>query len=150
LDGESVERVDPEETLYQPLALLCSIIVDVFKVTLFYFFEKFVLVFGAEGVVPLQHHVEEDTQRPHVGVDRTVVYFGDDFWGHVGRRATEGVDGVWSFAAEAEAEIDEFKLPVAVDEDVFGLDVSMDDVPFVEVDEGLCDDKQELLCFIFR
>lgn len=66
-----------------------------------------------------------------------MVEFGDDFWGHVGRSAAEGVDGFVLLAAEAEAEVYEFELSVAVDEDVFGLDVAVSDVEVVQVLERL-------------
>jgi hypothetical protein len=54
-----------------------------------------------------------------------VVDFGDDLRGHVGGSAAEGVDCAIFLAAQAETEVYELQLSVAVYEDVLSLDVSM-------------------------
>jgi hypothetical protein len=54
-----------------------------------------------------------------------VVDFGDDLRGHVGGSAAEGVDCAIFLAAQAETEVYELQLSVAVYEDVLCLDVSM-------------------------
>jgi hypothetical protein len=137
--------VDPEEALDEFLALLGGVVVDVLEAATLDLLEELLLALGAEGVVALQHHVEEDAQRPHVGVDGRVVYFGDDLRRHVGGGAAEGVDGGGLLAAQTEAEVDQLQLPVAVDEDVLRLDVPVDDVQLVQVRQCLCDHQQKLL-----
>ena len=145
MHGQALQVAHLQQALDHLLALLRDIVHNVLEVPAPDLLEQLGLVLGAEGVVALQQDVEEDAERPHVGVDGTVVQFGDYFGGHVGGRAAEGVDGLVLLAAETEAEVDEFELPVAVDEDVFGLDVAVGDVEVVQVLEGLCDDQEELL-----
>ena len=74
-----------------------------------------------------------------------MVFFGHDFRGHVGGRAAEGVDGGGRCRLEAEAEVDQFELFVAVEQDIFGLDIAVDDVALVQVLDGLSDGLEELL-----
>ena len=117
---------------------------DVRELSLLNFLEELALVFGSEGVVALQHDVEEYAERPHIGIDGWVVDFRDDFWSHVGGCSAEGVDGAIAFAFETEAEVDEFELSVAIDEDVLGLYVAVDDVLVVQVLQCLSYDQYEL------
>lgn len=67
------------------------------------------------------------------------------FWGHVGGCAAEGVDGCILSAAQTEAEVYEFDLPVSVDQYVFSLDVAMHDISFMQVLQSLSHDKNQLL-----
>lgn len=74
MDSEPIQMVHLQQPLDQSLALLRDIVVDVLETSLSDLLEELGLALGAEGVVALQHHVEEDAQRPHVCVDGTVVY----------------------------------------------------------------------------
>lgn len=62
-----------------------------------------------------------------------MVDFGDDLRGHVGGSAAEGVDCAIFLAAQAETEVYELQLSVAVYEDVLCLDVSMYYVQIVKI-----------------
>lgn len=64
----------PQQALDHPLALLRDIVDDVLEVPAADLLEELGLVLGAEGVVALEEDVEEDAQRPHVGVDGRVVH----------------------------------------------------------------------------
>ena len=78
-----------------------------------------------------------------------MIYFWNNFRGHIGRRSTEGVDRPVFLAFEAEPEIDKFELPVPINQYVFGLDISMDDIKVVQVEQGLGNDENELFCLFF-
>lgn len=106
---------------------------DVLEVPPLDLLEELLLALGAEGVVALQHHVEEDAQWPHVGVDGRVVHLRHYLRSHIGGRSAEGVDGACLLAAQTEAEVYQLELSIPVDEDVFCLDVPMDYVQFVQV-----------------
>ena len=140
-----LHRVHPDQPLDHVSALLGDVVVQVLEVALADLLEQLALALCAEWVVALQDHEEEDAEAPQVGVDGHVVPFGDDFWGHVGGRAAEGVDGAGRDGLEAEAEVDELELPVAVEQDVLGLDVAVHDVALVQVPQRLCDGAEELL-----
>ena len=76
-----------------------------------------------------------------------MISFGDDFRSHVSRSATEGIDeGRW-FRFKAEAEVDETELAMPIDEDVLRLDVSMNDVPIMQVFQSFGDGLEEPLGF---
>ena len=145
MHGQALQVAHLQQALDHLLALLRDIVHDVLEVPAPDLLKQLGLVLGAEGVVALQQDVEEDAERPHVGVDGTVVQLGDYFGGHVGGRAAEGVDGAGRDGLEAEAEVDEFELPVAVEQDVLGLDVAVHDVALVQVPQRLCDGAEELL-----
>lgn len=123
--------VDSQQTLDEFLALVGGVVVDVLELPTFDLLEEFLLALGAEGVVALQHHVEENAQRPHVGVDGRVVHLRNYLRSHVGRRPTESIDGGCLPAAQTEAEVYQFEMPVSVDEYVFCLDVPVDYVQLV-------------------
>ena len=60
MNGESIKVIDLQQPFNQSFTLLRDIAVDVFKTSLSDLFEELGLALGAEGVVALQHHVEED------------------------------------------------------------------------------------------
>ena len=101
---------------------------DVLETSFLYLLEQLVLALRPERVVALQHHVEQDPQRPHVCVNRTMVHLGNDLGGHIGRCAAESIDSLILLASETEAEVDELKLPMPVDQYVLGLDITMNDL----------------------
>lgn len=106
LHREPLQRVHAQQALDQVLAPTRDIVVDVLEAALPDLLEQLVLGLGAEGVVALQHHVQQDAHRPHVRVDGHVVALGDDLGRHVGGRPAEGVDGGRRLGLEAEAEVD--------------------------------------------
>lgn len=63
-----------------------------------------------------------------------MVYLGDYLGCHVSRSATESIYRLIFFAAQTKAKIDEFELAVPIDQDVFSLDVSVNDLEIVEVE----------------
>ena len=106
---------------------------NVFKLSFLYFLKQIILVLGSERVVPLQHHIVQYPKRPHIRIYRTVVDFRYDLRGHVSRGPAKGVDCLVFWTPEREPEINKFELFVSIDENVFCLDVPVDDVPAVEV-----------------
>ncbi len=106
----------------------------------------FVGVFAvlAEGQVAAHELVEHDacsstgTDGPEVDL-QAVAFAFEDLGRHVVRRAEhrEGfVDAVFGFEDFGRVHVDEIGVAVVVDHDVLGLDVSVDDVEFVEVLDG--------------
>jgi hypothetical protein len=145
VDGQPLEVVDLQQTLDQLPALLGGVAVDVLEAAALDLLEEVGLALRAEGVVALQHHVEEDAQRPHVRVDRTVVHLRHDLRSHVGGRPAEGVDGPVSLAPQTEAEVDQLQLPVSVYQNVLRFYIAVDDVQVVQVLQRLRDHQQKLL-----
>lgn len=131
--------------LDQKLALGRHIAVDVLEVAVADPLEQLVFGLGPEGVIALQHHVEEDAHRPHVRVDGHVVLLGDDLGGHVRGSPAESVNRGRRLRLEAESEIDQLQILVPVQQDVLGLDIAVHDVHRVQVVEGLGDCLEELL-----
>lgn len=146
VDSHSLQRLHLQESLDELLAFLGNVIVYVCKLTFLDFIEQLCLRLGPERVVPLQHHVKEDTQRPHVCVNRTVVDLGYYFRSHVSRGPAESIDCLILFASKTEPEVDQFELTVPVDEYIFCFDIPMDNISAMEIKQGLCDDINELLC----
>ena len=78
------------------------------------------------------------TDGPEVDL-QAVAFAFEDFGGHVVRRAEqrEGlVDAVFGLEDLGGAHVDELEVAAVVDHDVLGLDVSVDDVEFVQVLDG--------------
>ena len=67
---------------------------DVLKVSLSNLLEKIVLVLGSERIISLKNHEEKNAKTPKVCIDRHVIFFGNNFWCHVGGSSTEGVDSI--------------------------------------------------------
>lgn len=66
---------------------------DVLELAFSDLLEQLVLGLGPEGVVALQHDVQEDTHRPHIRIHWHVVLLGHDLRSHVSGCPTESVDG---------------------------------------------------------
>ena len=116
---------------------------NVLEVSLFNLLEQVTLIFGTEGIIALQHHVIQDSQRPHVCINRTVVHFRYNLRGHVCGSPAKGVYGLLFFTSQTEPKINQFQLLVSIDQDVFGFDISMDDVKAMQILECLCYNKNE-------
>lgn len=107
--------------------------------------EEVVLLPGPERVIALQHNEQKHPQAPKICVVGYVIFFGDDFRGHVGGCSTEGIDSGRGNRLQAEPEINQFELLIAVEQDVFSLDIAVDDIPLVEIADGFGDSLEELL-----
>lgn len=149
MDSQSLQVVHFEQAFDQFFAFLGDVVVDVLKVASLDLLEEICLALGAEGVVALQHHVEEDSQRPHVGVNWAMIHLRYDFGGHVGGSAAESVDSGVAFAAETETEVNQLQLSVSVYQDVLSLYVAVDDLKIVQVLQRLCNYEEKLLCLCF-
>ncbi len=121
---------------------------DVFKLAFFDFLKELILIFGTERVVSLEHHIKENTERPHIGVDRGMVNFGDNFRGHISGSAAESIDGLIFGASETESKVNQFKFFATIDQNIFSLDVSVDDIPAVQILQSFCDHKDKLFGLI--
>ncbi len=106
---------------------------NVLKLSFLDFLKEFALIFGPERIISLKHYIIEDSQRPHISVNRTVVIFGDNLGRHVGWGPTKGIDGLIFGASQAEAEVNKLELLVPIDEDIFSLDIPMHDIPAMKV-----------------
>jgi hypothetical protein len=109
--------------------------------------EELGFTFGSEGVVALQHYIEEDAEGPHISIDGTVVDFGHDFRCHVGWSSAEGVDSPTLPAAKAKTKIDQLDLLVSIDEDIFCLDIAMDYILIMQIQQSLSNYQYKLLSF---
>lgn len=102
------------------------------------------LQFG-HGVGPERHgarHHEEQhhPQGPDVHEDADVVLVPKELRRGVRRRAAERVEGLVAAAQRAKAKVPDLDTGAASVEDIFGLQVAVDDVVFV-----LCECKEKLL-----
>ena len=70
-----------------------------------------------------------------------MVDFRNYLGSHVSGSTAEGVDCIGFLASQTETKINQFKLAVTVDENIFSFDVSMDDISVMEIEESLGDDK---------
>jgi hypothetical protein len=73
-----------------------------------------------------------------------VVQFRDDLGRHVGRGAAESVNGTGRQWLQTESEINEAQLLIAIEKNVFSLDIPVDDVALVQVFDGLRNGAEEL------
>ena len=94
MNGKSIMRVNLQKILNKLLTFLGNIVVDILEVPFFYLLEEFILTLSSERVVPLEHHVEENPQRPHISVDGRMVNFRHNLRRHVGRCSTESVNSI--------------------------------------------------------
>ncbi len=96
--------------------------------------------FAFEGDVPGHHFVEDDAEGVDVdpGVDLLEV---DLFGGHVFRRSEHqaGTGQPLAFGDPGQPEIHDFRLALAVDHHVLGLEVAMDDAEAVRFTQALGD-----------
>jgi hypothetical protein len=76
-----------------------------------------------------------------------MISFRNDFWGHVGWCSAEGVNGLRGLRFQAEPKVYQFELLMTIQENVFGFDISMDNILIMEVFYCLCDCFEELFGF---
>ena len=144
MDRQSLHWLHLQQRLDESPAPLAYLVVDVLELPFLYLLEQLILVFRPERVIPLQHHVKQYPQRPHVRVNRNVVHFRHDLRRHVSGCATKGIDLFTFSTAQTESKINQFKFLVPVEQNVFGLDVSVNDVEIVQVQKSLRNDQNEL------
>lgn len=144
MDRQSLQWLHLQQRLDESPAPLAYLVVDVLELPFLYLLEQLVLVLRPERVIPLQHHVKQYPQRPHVRVNRNVVHFRHDLRRHVSRRPTKGINRFTFPTPQTESKINQFKFLVPVQQNVFGLDVSVDDVQLVQVQKSLRNDQNEL------
>jgi hypothetical protein len=51
--------------------------------------------------------------------------------------------------SETEAEVDEFQLFMSIDENIFSLDIAMNNIPAMKILQGLSNNKYKLFSLIF-
>lgn len=81
-----------------------------------------------------QHGIESDSKTPDVNQLRVVGLSLDDFWRGIGRCSTDGLSELSNMREAAKAKIDEFHVPVFIEEHVFRLDVPMAQPALLEVE----------------
>ncbi len=82
-----------EQGLNKLFTFVSNVVVNVLELSFFDFFKKLVLIFSAEGVISLKHHIVQNTQWPHVSINRTMIDFGHDLRGHVSWSSAKSVNG---------------------------------------------------------
>ncbi|PLN78809.1 hypothetical protein BDW42DRAFT_174170 [Aspergillus taichungensis] len=97
-----------------------------------------------EGQTADQQHVEDDTATPDVDLGPGVELAGDDLGGGVVGAAAAGLEEVAVGHDVAEAEIGDLDVFLAVDEEVLGLEVAVDDLVAMAVLHGADDLLEEL------
>ena len=150
MNGKSIMRVHLQKILNKLLTFLWNIVVDILKVPFLDLLEEFILTLGSERVVPLEHHIEENTQRPHISVDGRMVNFRHNLRCHVGRCSTKGINSIWFFAPETEAKIYQFELSMPINKNVLSFDISMNDISFMQVQKHLRNNQKKLFGLLFR
>ena len=83
---------------------------------------------------PGEEHVENDAARPDIGFRAVVAFLGYHLGSHVCWRSTCGVEetvGVEMFGEGAEAEVGDFEAARLVEEEIFQLQVAVEDSPRV-------------------
>lgn len=107
---------------------------NILKLSSFDLLEELVFISGSEGVVALEHHIEENSQRPHICEDGTVIDFGNDFWSHVGRSPAKSINGLILPTSQTESKINQFELPMTINQDIFCLYISMYYISAMEIE----------------
>ncbi len=120
---------------------------DVLELSFAYLLEEVGLLFGPEGIIPLQNHKQKHSETPEISINRDMILFGDDLRGHVGRRSAKGVDSARGNRLKTEPKIDKFELFVPVEQNVLSLDVSVDYVALMQIFECVCDSLEDLFGF---
>lgn len=96
----------------------------------------FLIGLALEGELGSEHGIEGDSQTPDVDEFGVVADLLDDFGGSIGGSSADGFSKFPELRGAAEAEVDEFHVPMLVKQHVFRLDVSMAEAALLEVDEG--------------
>lgn len=81
-----------------------------------------------EGERGRHHEVQQDAQGPNIHQWSDVTLVPKEFRGRVGRRAAEGGENVGGFAFSAETKVAHLDAVCGGVEDIFSLQVPMDDV----------------------
>lgn len=87
---------------------------------------------GLKGRVAVEHFVEQDPHRPHVG-GQSVPGLVDHFGGHVLEGPAHGVSWRVGVHFRGPAEVAEFQHKVGVQQQIFGFDVSVCDAFRVKI-----------------
>ncbi len=114
MDRQSFQWLHLQQRLDESPAPLAYLVVNVLELPFLYLLEQLILVLRPERVIPLQHHVKQYPQRPHVRVNWDVVYFRHNLRRHVSRRATKGVNLFTFGTPQTESKINQFKFLVPV------------------------------------
>lgn len=105
----------------------------VFELAALYLLEEVIFVFGSEGVVALEHDIEEYAQGPHVGVDGAVVDFGDNLRGHVCWCAAERVDSLVLRTSQTKPKINQLQLFMPINQYVLRLYIPMHNISTMQI-----------------
>lgn len=122
---------------------------DILELPSLNFLEQVLLIPRPEGIIPLDHHIVEYAEGPHIGIDRDMVDLRDNLGSHVRGRSTESIDGIGRHTVDTEPEINQLQIFVPIDEDILSFDIAVDDVLPMQVADCLGDYLKEFLCFVF-
>lgn len=122
---------------------------NVLEMTSFDFLEQLIFRFCSERIVPLKHHVKEDTERPHISIDRAMIYLRYYLRSHIGWSTTESIDSLLFSTFQTETEINEFELSVPIDQNILCLDIPVNNISVMKIKQSFRYDNYKLLCFFF-
>jgi hypothetical protein len=102
-----------------------------------------------EGQVPAEHRVEDHACGPDVHAEPHVLLPRYHLRCRVARRAAGRLEQLVAFVEVAQAEVDDLDVLVLVQQQVLGLEVSVDDAELVDVLDAGDDLLEELAGFLF-
>lgn len=76
-----------------------------------------------------------------------MVDFRNDLRCHISGSPAERIYGLILPASKTESKVNQLELAMTIDENIFSLDVTMNNVPTMQIEQSLGDDKNELFCF---
>ena len=100
-------RVNSKKGFDELSTFVGDIIVNVLKLSFFDFFKKFAFILCTEGVISLNHYIVQNTQRPHVSINWTMIKFGYDFRGHVSGSSTKSINFLICWAPQTKPKVNQ-------------------------------------------
>ena len=94
------------------------------------FGEQVFLVRASKGLSPSEHDKDDDTERPNVSFEPTVFFALADFRRHVVWSAAANFQLVALESLNCESKVDEFDVVPVIHDDVFKLEVSVNNCFF--------------------
>ena len=73
-----------------------------------------------------------------------MISFGHNLRSHVSGSPTEGVNRVGRYRLQTEPKINQFQLFISVEQNILGLDISVNNISFMKVFDSFSDDFEKL------
>lgn len=136
--GASITLLDSQHVVQQPLQSQTHVDSHSEDTTLDGL-EQFTIILASEGKLPIQQHVQQHTQRPHIHWLALVLLLRHDFGCHVAWRPTKYVQFGVLVDRDGKPKIDHLDALLPIYEDVLQLDIAVHDILSVAVVDGLHD-----------